>query len=62
MKIIRRDGEGFDEFFARYRRSLANSGILKDAKRHRFFISPSESRRLKRAAAERRRRKRSRRQ
>ncbi|MBI4497528.1 MAG: 30S ribosomal protein S21 [Chloroflexi bacterium] len=57
MQIIRRDGEGFEEFLRRYKRELAQSGILRDHKRSRFYLSPGEARRQKQQAAERRRRR-----
>lgn len=58
MHVVRRDGEGFEEFFGRYKRGIAHSGILRDYKRHRFYLSPSEARRAKQRDAERRRRRR----
>lgn len=57
MQVIRREGESFEEFFARYKKSFSRSGILRDQKRGRFFLSRGETRRLKRKAAERRRRR-----
>ena len=43
MEVARRDGESFEELFARYKRGMNRSGILKDVKRHRFYMSPGES-------------------
>jgi small subunit ribosomal protein S21 len=61
VHVVRREGESFEDFFARYKRGMNRSGILKDVKRHRFYLSPSESRRLKERQAARRRRRRARR-
>ena len=57
MEVVRRDGESFEEMFQRYKRGMNRSGILKDVKRHRFYMSPGESRRLKKKMAAKRRRK-----
>jgi ribosomal protein S21 len=56
--VERQDGESFEEFFRRYKRRFAQSGILRDHKRHRFHLSTGEARRRKQQAAERRRRRR----
>jgi small subunit ribosomal protein S21 len=39
------------------KRKLQHNGVLRDAKRHVFHLSPSEERRRKRAAAQKRARK-----
>ena len=57
MDTLRREGEDFEAFLRRYKRDLANSGILRDQKRTQYYLSPSEARRKKEQAAARRRRK-----
>lgn len=39
------------------KRKLQHNGVLRDAKRHEFYLSPSEERRRKQAAAQKRARK-----
>lgn len=53
--------ERLDRALKAFRRKVQRSGILRDLRRKRYYVKPSESRRLKAAAAERRRRKRHRR-
>ncbi|MBI2940826.1 MAG: 30S ribosomal protein S21 [Chloroflexi bacterium] len=60
MHIVRRDSESFEEFLRRYKRNFTQSGILREYKRHRFFVGPSEARRLKQREAARRLRRRQR--
>ncbi len=40
-----------------FRRKVQRSGILKDVRQNRYYVKPSEAKRLKQNAAERRRRK-----
>lgn len=47
MQVTARDGESFEELMARFKRGVVRSGILKDLKKHRFFVSPGEERRLR---------------
>ena len=53
MHVIARDGESIDELLARFKRGMVRSGILKDLKKHRFFVGPSEERRIKARTAAR---------
>ena len=39
-----------------FKRKVQRAGILKDLRRKRYYVKPSEARQLKEAAAERRRR------
>ncbi len=57
MNVIRRDGEDFEAFLRRYKRDFASSGILRDEKRTRFYLKPSEARKKKAADAARRAKK-----
>ncbi len=47
MHVVARDGESVEELLARFKRGMVRSGILKDLKKHRFFVGPGEQRRLK---------------
>ncbi len=58
MQVVARDNEPIDELLARFKRGMVRSGILKDLKKHRFFVGPGEERRMKAKAAERKRKRR----
>ncbi len=58
MQVLARDNEPIDELLARFKRGMVRSGILKDLKKHRFFVGPGEERRMKAKAAERKRKRR----
>jgi small subunit ribosomal protein S21 len=60
MHVVARDGEPVEELLARFKRGMVRSGILKDLKKHRFFVGPGEQRRMKEKAAERKRKQRQR--
>ncbi|HEX2987639.1 MAG TPA: 30S ribosomal protein S21 [Chloroflexota bacterium] len=47
MQVIARDGEPIEELLSRFKRGMVRSGILRDLKKHRFFVGPGEQRRLK---------------
>jgi len=53
-----REGESQERLLTRFRQAVQRSGILREAKKRRHFISKSEMRRLDRAKALRRIRKR----
>jgi len=55
--VERRDNESAERLLDRFKRVVQRSGILRDAKRKRHFISKSESRRLAKARSARRLRK-----
>ncbi|MHB0870363.1 MAG: 30S ribosomal protein S21 [Chloroflexota bacterium] len=58
MQVVARDNEPIEDLLARFKRGMVRSGILKDLKKHRFFVGPGEQRRLKAKAAERKRKRR----
>ncbi len=60
MQVLARDNEPIDDLLARFKRGMIRSGILKDLKKHRFFVGPGEERRMKAKAAERKRKQRQR--
>ena len=49
--------EALEHGAARDRREVQRAGILRDLRRRRFYVKPSEAKRLKAAAARRRRRR-----
>lgn len=53
MQVVARDGESLEELLSRFKRGMVRSGILRDLKKHRFFVGPSEQRRMKEKEAAR---------
>lgn len=51
------DGDRLEWALKAFKRKVLKSGILKDFKKKRFYVKPSEAKRLKTAAAVRRRRR-----
>jgi ribosomal protein S21 len=58
MHVVARPGERFESLFSRYQQALAASGIVREARRRRWFESPAERRRLRRRLAAQRERSR----
>ena len=58
--VILRDGESQDGLLKRFRKEVMQERILSDARRKRWYISPSEMRRIKKQRAIRRARRRQR--
>lgn len=52
-----RENESFESLFKRFKKQVADAGIIQDYKKHLEYIPPSLKRKLKREAAEKRRRK-----
>ena len=48
---------GVERALKMFRRKVQRSGVLKDLRQNRYYVKPSEAKRLKQNAAERRRRK-----
>ncbi len=57
MIIERREGESGERLLSRFRQLTQQSGILREVKRRRHFISKSEARRVAQAKAMRRARR-----
>ena len=57
MIVERRGNESAERLIDRFRLAVQRSGVLRDAKRRRHFISRSEARRMSRARAVRKLRK-----
>jgi len=57
MEVSIREGESQDSLLRRFQRMVATSGILREAKAHRHFLSKGEMARLKAQKSARRRRR-----
>lgn len=57
-KVKRRPNESPEQMLRRFRKKVIKSGILRDARRKRWFVSKSEKRRIEKKKAERRARRR----
>jgi small subunit ribosomal protein S21 len=60
--VTLRDGESQDALLKRFRKSVMNERILSEVRRKRWYISPSEKRRIQRQRAIRRARRKQRQQ
>jgi len=56
------DGESLDSALRRFKRQVQQEGIIKEVKRHSFFLKPGEKKRLKSKLAQKLKRKKVRRQ
>jgi small subunit ribosomal protein S21 len=56
--VTLRSGESQQELVRRFRKKVMRDGILKDARKKRFFVSKSEQRRIAKRKAIRRARRR----
>ena len=57
MAIKARPGENLDSMLRRFKKEVVKGGIIQDVRKHEYYISPSEKRRLKAAAAQKKRKK-----
>ena len=57
MAIKARPGENLDSMLRRFKKEVLKSEVLKDLRKHEYYVSPSEKRRLKSAEAQKRARK-----
>lgn len=57
MAIKRRPQETIDSMLKRFKKEVVKSEILKDVRKHEYYIAPSEKRRIKSAEAQKRMRK-----
>ncbi len=55
-EIIMGEGDRLEWAIKAFKRKVLRAGILKDLRRKRYYLKPSEAKRLKAAAARRRRR------
>lgn len=61
MSVSLRSGESQEDLLKRWRKAVATAGILKAARKKRWFVSKSEKRRMAKARAIRKARKKNRR-
>ena len=54
MAVKARPGETVDSLLRRFKKDVLKSEVLKDLRKHEYYISPSEKRRLKSAEAQKR--------
>src|ERR1022692_660648 len=54
------EGESLENALRRFKRKVMTEDIIKDVKRHSFYLKPGERRRLKQALAQKRARKKAR--
>lgn len=57
MAIKRHPQETVDSMLKRFKKEVLKSEVLKDLRKHEYYIAPSEKRRLKSAEAQKRARK-----
>ena len=58
--VVVNDGESLESALRRFKRKVQQEDIIKEAKRHSFYLKPGEKKRLKTALAIKRARKKSR--
>ena len=56
-EIHLQDGESLESALKRFKRKVMNEEILKDIKKHTFYLKPGQKRRVKSAEARKRARK-----
>jgi small subunit ribosomal protein S21 len=61
-EIRLQEGESLDNALRRFKRKVQTEDIIKEVKRHSFYLKPGERRRLKQALARKRARKKIRRE
>jgi small subunit ribosomal protein S21 len=56
-EVKSRKGEPFESLLRRFRRAVEQDGIMRELKKRKHYLSPSEKKKEKRKLAEKRRRK-----
>lgn len=56
-EVILQEGETLESALRRFKRKVQQEDIIKDIKRHSYYMKPGEKRRLKEALARKRNRK-----
>lgn len=56
-QVIVNDGESLDSALRRFKRKVQQEDIIKEVKRHSYYLKPGERMRLKQALARKRNRK-----
>jgi small subunit ribosomal protein S21 len=57
-EVLVQDGETLESALRRFKRKVQQEDIIKEIKRHSFYLKPGEKRRVKEALARKRNRKR----
>jgi len=57
VMVVVNNQEPFEKALRRFKKKYEKAGILKDIKKHTFYLKPSEEKRLRRAKAAKRARK-----
>ena len=57
MAIKARPDETLDSMLRRFKKEVLKSEVLKDLRKHEYYVAPSEKRRIKSAEAQKRARK-----
>ncbi|MCW5982677.1 MAG: 30S ribosomal protein S21 [Bryobacteraceae bacterium] len=56
-EVVIQDGETLESALRRFKRKVQQEDIIKEIKRHSYYLKPGEKRRLKEALARKRNRK-----
>jgi small subunit ribosomal protein S21 len=56
-EVVLNDGESLESALRRFKRKVQQEDIIKDAKKHSFYLKPGEKKRIKQALARKRLRK-----
>ena len=59
-EVIPHEGESLESALRRFKRKVQHEDIIRDAKKHSYYLKPGEKKRLKQALARKRARKKSR--
>ena len=62
MEVIVQENESLDRALRRFKRKVQQEDIIKDIKKHSFYLKPGDKRRAKQALARKRNRKKIRRE
>ncbi len=57
LEVHLRDGETQESLLQRFQRTIQMSGVLREAKSHRYFVSKGDAARIKAKASARKRRR-----
>ena len=62
LEVVVQDNESLDRALRRFKRKVQQEDIIKDIKKHSFYLKPGDKRRAKQALARKRSRKKLRRE
>ena len=57
-EVVLQDGESLESALRRFKRKVQQEDIIKEIKRHSYYLKPGEKKRVKQALARKRNRKR----